>query len=328
MAPHLHATGDSDPVSHNDELYYAELPELNTPYTNDELVAHQSCRALKCALEEHHAHNYRLINEAQAWIKFLYHGGPKPRCNIGAFFMMEAAEAKVNNVSTPMRVFCDSLREYGFGFVPRFRVCIYCSRSAATLYKHLEDIYSSPELITLKAVESEIYELLTNQCPDETVKLDWDKHITFLYQQYLANANVYSAKLSTFIQQKELEYKLRTTGHILTLQPTVGDIKTVASSSVKKLSATIRDANDHTGARAPESPARQRQIHKVSDKIAYLNDNRDKLPKPLRSKPPSKWIHFACEQTYSSEPNGYPSLTALYSYCKKHEDLILQGAGL
>lgn len=303
MAPHLHPTGDSDPVSHNDELYYRELPELNTPYSNDELVAHQSCRALKCALEEHHAHNYRLINEAQSWINFLYHGGPKPRCNIGAFFMMEAAEAKVNNVPTPMRVFCDSLREYGFGFVPRFRVCIYCSRSAATLYKHLEDIYSSPELVTLKAIESEIYELLTNQCMIEAVKEDWDKHIKFLYQQYLANANVYSAKLSTFVQQKELEYKLRTTGHMLTLPATVGDIKkTTQAATGKVISAVKKATSEGFKGCHHRNKAKDKIVQQI---IQYL------------SKPGVTFsIHNACKKI---APDAG---TWLYDWCHSHEEDI------
>lgn len=309
MAPHLQPTGDSDPVSHNDELFYQELPELNTPYTTEELISHQSCRALKCALEEHHAHNYRLINEAQAWINFLYHGGPKPRCNIGAFFMMESAEAKVNNVPTPMKVFCQSLRDYGFGLVPRFRVCIYCSRSSATLYKLLEDIYNAPELVTLKSVEAEIYELLTNQCINESVKFDWDKHITFLYQQYLANSNVYSAKLSTFVQEKELEYKLRTTGHFLTLPATVGDVrKATKSESIKVISAVKKATSEDIKGCHHRNKTKDKLVQEV---IRFL------------AKPGITFsIHNACRKIAPDEG------TWLYDWCHAHENDIQTAAGI
>lgn len=107
------------------------------------------------------------------------------------------------------------------------------------------------------------------------------------------------------------------------------EVKQSANSVVKKVSAKIVEVHNSDSEQSrPKSPARQRQVHKVAETLMKLKADPDQLPSTLRSKKPDKWIHFACEQSFDGDPCGYPTEQALYSYCRKHSQVILAEAGL
>lgn len=303
MPRHKKPTGDSDPISHDDERYFSELSEFFTPYSEDEIRLHTIDRALKIAVEERHARNYRLIEEAILWISFLYHNGPKPKVNIGEVITNEIAESKASNLDKPIKIFCKALKSYGPGMMPHIRVVTYCSRSTATLYQYLRDIYPTPELEQLINLEREFFLLLTNQATPNLDRGEFNEHITHLYSQYLAFASAYGSQLSAFIVAKERDYKLHLTGSAGSLPATKDDVKSAAKSSEAKIKQAIKQATTD-----PELGCHHRDKKKnliVQEVIKYLSK-----PKITFS------IHNACKKVAPNEGSW------LYDWCHVHEKEI------
>lgn len=309
MPRHGKLTGDSDPVSHNEELYFKELEELFTPYTEDEIRLHTIDRELKNAVEERHARNYRLIEEAQRWISFLYHDGPKPKINIGDVILEEIKESKASNLAKPVKVFCLALKEYGSRMMPHIRVVTYCSRSTATLYQLLDDIHTTPELRSLVDIERQLFALLTNQGEHFDDASDYTSHINHLYSRYLALASTYGSQLSAFIVEAERDFKLRINGNAANLTATVGDVKRVAQTETIKIISAVKKA---TGEKIQGCHHRNKAKDKIVQQvIQYL------------SKPNITFsIHNACKIIAPDEGSW------LYDWCHAHETDILTSVEL
>lgn len=303
MPRHPKPTGDSDPVSHNEELYFRELSELFTPYTDDEIRLHTIDRELKNAVEERHARNYRLIEEAQRWISFLYHDGPKPKINIGDVILEEIKESKASNLAKPVKVFCHALKEYGSRMMPHIRVVTFCSRSTATLYQLLDDIHTTPELRSLVDIERQIYSMLSNQGDQFSDSSEYVSYINHLYSRYLALASTYGSQLSAFIVEAERDYKLRINGNAAKLSATIGDLKkTVQAATGKVISAVRQATSENIKGCHHRNKAKDKIVQQV---IQYL------------SKPGVTFsIHNACKLIAPNEGSW------LYDWCHAHETEI------
>lgn len=303
MPRHPKPTGDSDPISNNEELYFKELQEFFTPYTEDEIRLHTIDRELKNAVEERHARNYRLIEEAQRWISFLYHNGPKPKINIGDVILDEIKESKASNLAKPVKVFCHALRAYGSRMMPHIRVITFCSRSTATLYQFLDDIHTTPELRSLVDVERQIFELLANQGADIRDASEFTSHINHLYSRYLALASTYGSQLSAFIVEKERDFKLRINGNAENLTATVGDVRKATQSGTNKVISAVKQAtSENIKGCHHRNKAKDKIVQQV---IQYL------------SKPGVTFsIHNACKLIAPNEGSW------LYDWCHAHETEI------
>lgn len=80
--------------------------------------------------------------------------------------------------------------------------------------------------------------------------------------------------------------------------------------------------------RGPKGNARKRQFSGVVEQMRGFAADPGKLPKDLRGKSPEKWIRFACSQAWEKVDGGYPSVDALYKYCKSNQEVLLSLAGL
>ncbi|MCQ2368774.1 MAG: hypothetical protein MJ109_07190 [Kiritimatiellae bacterium] len=309
MPRHKKPTGDSDPVSHDDDSYFDELSEFFTPYTEDEIRLHSIDRELKNAVEERHARNYRLIPIAQQWSSFIYHNGPKPKINIGDVILEEVSESRAANLAKPIKVFCKALKEYGENMIPHIRVINYCSRSTATLYQLLEEINPTPELTTLINIERKILGYLVNQGFHFESAAEFNEHVTHLYSQYLAFASAYGSQLSAFIVEKERDFKLRLTGRAGSLLATKDDVKSAAKSSETKIKRAIKAATSDPIASCHHRNKKKDVI--VQKVISYLS-----TPGITFS------IHNACKKVAPDEGSW------LYDWCHAHESNIQEAVDM
>lgn len=233
-------------------------------------------------------------------------------------YVCEQIEAAYQSLVDTVEFYCRTVRRYRQGQAPYF-IIVQDKRLAIIFVKRLGQFLENHE--TKRLTESRINEFYNSVLAYNGKLVQAD---------YLEKVNKFALQFPPLIgnisDQIRKEEKARSAQSERAATPT--EVKKIIAKASQKAISSIRKSLHCDYEFGIKSPSRQRQISKVIKKLQEFAEDKRKLPLTLQDKSPDKWLHFACGQVFEACTDGYPSLSALYSYCRSHSEAILGKAAL
>jgi len=235
-------------VSDYDELYRQELEELNTSYTDDEIVLHLHHREWKSVMEMIHAHNWQLIMLCLEWREYLAGRAKRPVKKI-CKYVNPSQSADINNACFFINSLISLMCKYGEGNCPQTRINTYCSRSTATLIEKLGQIKQSKHLTRAECACSRIFKFATYSGDPTMHKEEYEKTLHHLAETFVVECTANAEELSEFTAQavSEIEGEASASIYRRNNKPiSVDEAKKLLKNESAELKAAIVSDGDTT----------------------------------------------------------------------------------
>jgi len=327
-----------------DELNDLYASECNLPYTDEELAFHSNNRSLKGELEIEHAYNYKAIKLTQQWIDFVDNGGEEPEDHV--WQIVRPSRRVLNDRCVRLETIIGYYLQCEYRNCPKLPIFVYCSRSTATFFSKLMELYETEHLISAYDAVAEITSLASNLDEQKLTTDQFHQRLKELLATFKDNTLAYSQELRTYLRQ----FMKKRNGET---QPPASkaDVEGIVGDSTRQMTAAVTEDGKKTRAKfdsasrrivkdittkkksdyekgGPINRARASQVEKVVLRMSEFREKPFLLPFSLAGKAAIKWISQACTDVWEYIEGGYPNTKALYLYCKKNADVILSRAGI